>query len=343
MKALARQKIWWPGIDKDIELVRKQCKICQSNGPEERHVPLHPWEIPSKPWQRLHADFAGLFLGSMWLIVVDAKSKWPEVIKMGNISAENTIKALRQLFFQHGMPEQIVTDNGAQFTSSEFEKFCKERGIVHTLTPPYHPMSNGEAERMVQSFKSAMKLLREDGYTPDAAKDQFLLRYRVTPHTATGISPAEMLCGRKLRTMLDLVFPSQIFEGEGKKENKTYSERTKRNFDRKTREKRLQVGQKVFARNYREGPKWIQGKILSQIGSAMFSIRTARGVWRRHFDQLKADVTKDDNASDSGEDSDIEEDLEENVPPVPIIPVEPQVEVRRSARPRKPKQMFDPS
>jgi hypothetical protein len=262
---------------------------------------------------------------------------------MGNISAENTIKALRQLFFQHGMPEQIVTDNGAQFTSSEFEKFCKERGIVHTLTPPYHPMSNGEAERMVQSFKSAMKLLREDGYTPDAAKDQFLLRYRVTPHTATGISPAEMLCGRKLRTMLDLVFPSQIFEGEGKKENKTYSERTKRNFDRKTREKRLQVGQKVFARNYREGPKWIQGKILSQIGSALFSIRTARGVWRRHFDQLKADVTKDDNASDSGEDTDIEEDLEENVPPVPIIPVEPQVEVRRSARQRKPKQMFDPS
>ena len=81
MKSLARSYIWWPKIDKDIEHLAKSCPGCQLQQNEAGKVPLHlhPWEWPTTPWQRIHLDFAGPFLGRMFLIIVDAHSKWPEV------------------------------------------------------------------------------------------------------------------------------------------------------------------------------------------------------------------------------------------------------------------------
>jgi transposase InsO family protein len=355
MKALARKKVWWPGIDKDIEGIKKKCKICQKNGPEQRQVPLHPWEIPERPWQRLHIDFCGPFLGSMWLVIVDAKSKWPEVIRMKNTSAESTIAAIRNCFWTHGLPEQIVSDNGPQFKSAEFAKFCQERGISHTLIAPYHPQSNGEAERFVQTFKNGMKLLKEEtNWQPDMAMNQFLLKYRVTPHTATGISPAEIMFGRKVRTLLDLVNPSQnSLEEGGEMHQEKYTERMKRNFDRKTRKRSFEIGQNVFARNYREGSKWMPARIIAQQSSALFLVRTERGIWKRHLDQLKADETGKEENSDS-EESDDEMDEIEAIEPVdehqnavPLQPEEPEVfvplAVGRNRRQPKPRKIFDPS
>ena len=72
MKAIARSYIWWPGIDKEIELAAKSCPGCQLTQREPSTVPVHPWECPSLPWQRIHIDFAGPFLNSMFLVVVDA-------------------------------------------------------------------------------------------------------------------------------------------------------------------------------------------------------------------------------------------------------------------------------
>ena len=82
-------------------------------------APLHPWIWPSRPWQRIHLDFAGPFLGKFFFILVDAHSKWAEVVEMSHTSAARTITVLQQLFATHGIPEQIVTDNGSQFTSEE--------------------------------------------------------------------------------------------------------------------------------------------------------------------------------------------------------------------------------
>ena len=89
-----------------------------------------------------------------------------------------------------GIPNQIVTDNGPQFTATEFEQFCKKNGIHHILTAPYHPNSNGEAERFVQTFKNTMQ--KEKGKM-QLNLSKFRLRYRITPHTTTGKSPAELI------------------------------------------------------------------------------------------------------------------------------------------------------
>eukprot|EP00731_Ephydatia_muelleri_P000773 Em0001g773a len=82
MKSLARLHVWWPGIDEDIERMVRTCDSCNQQKDNVPHAPLHPWEYPSKPWQCLHADFAGPFFGKMWLIVVDARTKWPEVFQL---------------------------------------------------------------------------------------------------------------------------------------------------------------------------------------------------------------------------------------------------------------------
>ena len=92
-------------------------------------------------------------MGKMFLIFVDSYSKWFEVEMMPSITIEVTIANLRDMFPRYGIPQQLVSDNGSQFTSEEFCKFMKANGIKHTLVAPYHPRSNGQAERFVQTFK----------------------------------------------------------------------------------------------------------------------------------------------------------------------------------------------
>ena len=169
--------------------------------------PLHPWVWPNTPWKRIHIDFAGPFLSKMFLIVIDAHSKWPEVVLMSSTTSHKTIEALQVLFARHGLPEQIVSDNGPQFTAEEFEAFIKANGIKHIRSAPYHPSTNGLAERFVQTFKRAMKAGEKDGLSLTTRLSQLLLCYRSTPHATTNVSPSELFLQRKIRTRFDLLKP----------------------------------------------------------------------------------------------------------------------------------------
>ena len=80
---------------------------------------------------------------------------------MENATSTATIRYLRQLFAQFGIPETIVSDNGTQFVSVEFKEFCRLNGIRHVQTAPYHPSSNGLAERAVQVVKQGVSSLLE--------------------------------------------------------------------------------------------------------------------------------------------------------------------------------------
>ena len=127
---------------------------------------------------------------------------------MTSTSTEKTIAVLRNLFASYGLPEQLVSDNGPQFTSAEFSEFMKGNGIKHIRTALYHPASNGEAERFVQVFKHSLKAGRNDPGTLHQKLTRFLLTYCSTPHSTTGVSPAELFLKRQLRTRLDLLRPS---------------------------------------------------------------------------------------------------------------------------------------
>ena len=149
MKALARGIVWWPGLDGMVEDVVKGCSECQQAQPLPEKAPLQPWSWPTRPWSRLHIDFAGPLDGRMFLVIVDAHSKWLEVIPMKTATALTTVQRLRTLFSRFGIPESIVSDNGPQFAAAEFQEFCKGNGIRHILIAPYHPALNGLAERGV--------------------------------------------------------------------------------------------------------------------------------------------------------------------------------------------------
>ena len=107
MKAIARSYMWWLGIDKDIENLAKSCLPCLENKSQPAAAPLHPWIWPTTPWKRIHIDFAGPFLDKMFLVVVDAHSKCPEVIQMPSTTSFKTIEALRNLFAKVRSPRTI--------------------------------------------------------------------------------------------------------------------------------------------------------------------------------------------------------------------------------------------
>ena len=198
MKMLAHSHFWWPKLDGEIEETSNNCKECSELSRDPAKVLLHQWQYPQRPWQHLHTDYAGPFLDIMWFIIIDAPSKWPIVIPTKKASTEATVEMMLDVFTTHGLCEQIISDNGPQFICREFEDFCKSRGINHVLSPPYHPQSNGEAERFVQTFKSAMQKAKQGGKAVKQAFRNFLLRYRITPHCTTGIPPCELLMKRHL-------------------------------------------------------------------------------------------------------------------------------------------------
>ena len=135
--------------------------------------------------------------GVHYLLVIDYFSRYVEIAKLSGESSANVIKHLKSIFARHGIPQELVTDNGPQYSSREFSKFAENYGFIHTTSSPRFPQSNGEAERGVQTVKNLLKK-SDDPYLA-------LLIYRSTPLPNVNCSPAELLMSRKLRTNLPIL------------------------------------------------------------------------------------------------------------------------------------------
>lgn len=98
IKEIAHSYFWWPGLEVAIEEKAKTCSACQKLRNLPQLAPLHLWNWPEEPWQRVHIDFAGLLENWMFLVVID-NSKWPEMAIIKCISSERTIEELLQLFW----------------------------------------------------------------------------------------------------------------------------------------------------------------------------------------------------------------------------------------------------
>lgn len=89
--------------------------------------------------------------------MLDAYSRWPEAIKLASTTATKTIEVMRNLFASYRLPEELVSDNGPQFTAVEFGEFLQLNAVKHTKSTLYNPSSNGAAERLVQTFKQSLE------------------------------------------------------------------------------------------------------------------------------------------------------------------------------------------
>ncbi|XP_052747502.1 uncharacterized protein K02A2.6 isoform X1 [Bicyclus anynana] len=215
-KALARSYVWWPQLSDDISRLVQNCTKCLEN----RRMPeksSHEWILPSRPWSRIHIDFAGPYMNKTFLIVVDAFSKWPEVFIVSSTNSRTVIGHLRNLFATHGICETLVSDNGTSFVSQEMKLFLESNKIRHVTSAPYHPATNGLAERMVQTVKDKLRKI----HGPWEVKiPNMLLGLRVTPCSSTNKSPSELLMNRRLRTVMDTLHPDNIQHKNRKSSNK---------------------------------------------------------------------------------------------------------------------------
>ena len=267
-------------MDADQETLVRSCKACQENQKGCSKVQLHSWEWPAEPWARVHVDFFGPFLGKQFFIIVDAHSKWIEVCVVSSTSSQQAIQALRRVFSTHGLPQILVSDNGAAFSSSEFQTFVTRNGFKHVRSAPYHPATNGLAERAVQTVKDALKKTSGD---IDTRLSRFLLQYRLTPHSSTGQSPAMLLLGRVPRSHLDFLFPDVA---DNVKQNQ---QRQKQNHDQRATERFFVVGDKVYALNHRGTPTWLPGTVSAVSGSRFLTIKFSDGRESRyHADHVRA-------------------------------------------------------
>ena len=139
---------------------------------------------------------------------MDSYSKWPEVLRCRRPTTGTTIGFLHELFARFGVVDCVVSDNGSQFTSVEFKEFREIFQIKHRTTPQYHPRSNGQAERFVDTLKRALQ--KASGTPTDNALQQFLLVYRITlQNTPLAVSPTETMFARKIRSVFDKLLPKQ--------------------------------------------------------------------------------------------------------------------------------------
>ena len=112
MKGLSRMYVCWPGISGDIEKLVKSCSSCQLNQSALPVAPLRPWSWPTRPWARLHIDYAGPVEGKMILVLIDAHSKWIEAVCTAGSTSAVVIEELRAIFARFGIPEHwlVITE-----------------------------------------------------------------------------------------------------------------------------------------------------------------------------------------------------------------------------------------
>ena len=195
-KQMAREVLFWPGMNSAIDSMTMNCEACIKYRYRQTKEPMMIMNDATAPWQKVGADLFQLG-GKDYLIVIDYYSNYPEVALLSSTSSHSVIKHMKSMFGRHGIPVDLVSDNGPQFSSTEFKDFTTHYGIHHITISPYYAQANGKAEKGVQIIKRMWKKCHEQGSDPYLA----LLCYRAAP-LQCGRSPAQLLMGRQLRTRL---------------------------------------------------------------------------------------------------------------------------------------------
>ena len=230
-KQRARECLYWPGMMTQIYNLVSQCSTCKQNAKYQQRQPLINHDIPDQPWVKVGSDLFE-YDGAQYCLVVDYYSKFPEMMRLGREStSQAVIRALKSIFSRHGIPRVLVTDNGPCYSSREFRKFAKDWEFEHVTSSPKYPRSNGMAERYVGTIKSLLKKA-EDPYLA-------ILEYRTTPIDDLGLSPAQLLMGRRLNTKIpthaDLLKPQTVHSETVKQKLNEKQAIQKKYYDRGTR------------------------------------------------------------------------------------------------------------
>ena len=211
MTSRAQTTVFWPGISKDLEDARDRCHECWRMSPSQPRMPPTSPLVPVRPFQAVAADFC-VVRGVGYLVIVDRFSGWPHIVASLS-GAKGFARALVEYFSTFGVPDELSSDGGPEFSGKETAAALLVRwGVRHRLSSAYHPSSNGRAEVAVKSMKrlSTSKTESNGGLDTEAVAAG-LLQYRNTPDPSSGMSPAQVVFGRPIRDFLPVAPPSQVF------------------------------------------------------------------------------------------------------------------------------------
>ena len=200
-KRRARQTVYWPGINNDIETTVAACQKCSLFKPSQtKETYKMNDETPEWVFQDVAADFFQ-FAGKNFLVYVDRLSGWPIITAFkSHTGSKELIRTFRSHFSDVGVPQRIRTDNGTQFTSFAVKKFMEKFGVEHTFSSPHYPQS-GLAESAVKRVKYLIAKTTKDGNLDSDEFHEGLLEMRNT-HRRSGYSPAEIVFGQNLNSLL---------------------------------------------------------------------------------------------------------------------------------------------
>ncbi|XP_046571089.1 uncharacterized protein K02A2.6-like [Haliotis rubra] len=195
-KERARDILFWPGMNTEIEAAVANCTVCCEKQRSNSKEPLQPHEILCRPWQKVCADLF-TWNNKEYIVLADYYSRFFKIDQLRSLSSSAVIRKLSVNFARHRMPEILMSDNGPQFASAEFADFASRWDFKHITSSPRYPQSNGLAEKCVQISKNILDKTYKDGIDPLLA----LLEYRTTPVDNLA-SPAQLLMSRRLRSVL---------------------------------------------------------------------------------------------------------------------------------------------
>ncbi|KAK3538868.1 hypothetical protein QTP86_018772 [Hemibagrus guttatus] len=195
-KQRARDIMFWPGMGKEIENIISKCSICLTYRPSNTKESMISHKIPDRPWQIVATD---LFTWNSedYLVTVDYYSRYFELDRLHSTTSAAVIHKLKAAFARHGIPETVISDNGPQYSSGEFESFAKAWEFTHITTSPYYQQSNGLAEKSVHTAKMLLEKAKADKRDPYLS----LLEYRNSPVDGFK-SPSQLLITRRLQSTL---------------------------------------------------------------------------------------------------------------------------------------------
>lgn len=263
------------------------------------------WIPTNRPFCRIHADFF-YFDRKVFLLIIDSFSKWIELdwMKYGT-DTEKVIRKFVALFARFGLPDVVVTDGGPPFNSSGFVSFLEKQGIKVMKSPPYHPASNGQAERSVRLVKEVLKkFLLDHAVANLQMEDQinlFLINYRNSCLTKEGSFPSEKVFNYTPKTMLDLINPKKAYVPKKNDDSSNDEHAVKLKKDGNMVDSamgndpifKLKAGDTIWYKNNnpKDCTRWIEAKFTRPYSSTIFQISIGSVVAKAHRGQLRVPKT----------------------------------------------------
>ena len=271
----------WANINIEIKMDIERCETCRAHDDAQRKETLVPHELHMRPWSKVGCDLF-TYKQKEYLVIVDYFSNFIEVEGLDSTNSRSVIKILRQQFARYWIPEEVVSDNGPQFSSYEFKEFALKWEFKHVTSSPGYAQSNGKAE---QAVKTCKRLLEKASGTGDVYLA--LLDFRNTPTQGINSSPAQRLMSRRTRTLMpvkkSLLKPKVISERTSEQLLKQ-KDRQKRYYDRNARDlPPLRTGDTVRIAPSQGHPEWRKGVIQADHGIRSYDVKVEGGpVYRRN-------------------------------------------------------------